>query len=783
MNFPSFRAIHSADWRPEAPEAAIARLVPKALGRALVQQMPGCQVGRTVVLSLLLASCAYRQDAARPSPTIRGEDTATPDSAYETATLPSESSSHGQELPAQDASLLHSTNLPRKRRVEMTVPDGLRRMADAETAALLQAWNGRMADELPALSSPDIQVSLEATAATQSPSSMPAPAAVLLDIDRESAGHWLQLSPWYALPVVLALGMPLVGVMGRRSPRRQPAPRRDSVVPFEDTPPPIDGQAADDAVMVIPMGMGSMARVPWSPRPDPLSRENWSIGLAVRFAPLDEKHPPFLTRANYATFVGEYARATEQLDNAAAHAPAQPPHDDGVGSASRMIEAAPVASIAQTEEAIFAGPEIRQPVISEELLLETRTFEHPECEVLLPHEEHPAPLIPRLQAILANAAPDLHVFLDLEDDLPVLATTDGQALPAELLVELESMLLEVRDDEGTKATWLLTQVLAMRMAHVARSELDALYHVSTSLVRHGTERASHEVRACWQARLMELDLALAARQSGASRLLALRNMAARHAAAIDTGDSPVLRAWIEVLLYWADCQLGDSALARFTEAAAMAKRLSDTPRKSDEGQRLLADVLRRRAGVEHGGVRARTLAEAQRLLDELFARTPTARIALAVAEIALERGRHAPSHAAGEAFSHALTHAFLAGSDPRWHAASLRLRLSIQLAYEALPDMPVQGSVALDLARKLDRLPAPPGEALGGMALAFIRQGEHGRACRLCAEAWHAGTRAPNLLETWQQASVQWARNLTSPSSRSDWHDNERLRRVATQMQ
>ena len=134
-------------------------------------------------------------------------------------------------------------------------------------------------------------------------------------------------------------------------------------------------------------------------------------------------------------------------------------------------------------------------------------------------------------------------------------------------------------------------------------------------------------------------------------------------------------------------------------------------------------------------------------------------------------------------FAHALTHAFIAGCDPRWQAASLRCRLTIQLAYEALPEMSPQGQVALDLARRLEHQPLPPGETIESMAHAFVRHGEYARACRLCARAWLAGTRLRALSAIWRQAGAAWKGQLVTERDRADWQDNERQRRIAAQWQ
>ena len=396
--------------------------------------------------------------------------------------------------------------------------------------------------------------------------------------------------------------------------------------------------------------------------------------------------------------------------------------------------------------------------------------------------DHRSSLLSHLEALAARLAPDLPLLIEAGQLFPVIEHADTATFPATLLEAWESVLLDACASDDDAARWLLTQVLALRLAYVGMPAVHVLHRTACGYARCGEACATEETKPRWQARLIELDLALAARLGGASRLIALRDMAARHATAIERGDGAVLRAWIEVLLYEAQQQTGDVA-APLADAAAAAGRLRSVAGMADEGEYLLARVLHRRAHTERGDTRLRALAEAQRLLDALFARSPSARFAMAVAEVALEHGRAGPAEAAKQAFSHALTHAFIAGCDPRRQAASLHCRLAIQLAYEALPDMGPQGSVALDLARKLERQPLPPVATIEGMTQAFVRHGEYARACRLCARAWLAGTRFRTLSALWQQAGATWRNCLASAQDQADWQENDAQRRLAARWQ
>lgn len=334
-------------------------------------------------------------------------------------------------------------------------------------------------------------------------------------------------------------------------------------------------------------------------------------------------------------------------------------------------------------------------------------------------------LVQWLETLAKIAAPGLSVPIEGPPELPVIEPVDPSPLPLPVLEAWESALLDACEAGDEEARWLLTQVLALRLAHMAVPAAHALHRTASAQAMRGEEAAPEETRAAWRARRIELDLALARRLSGASRRFALQDIALRHTVEIEHGAGAVLKAWIEVLLYGAQQQLGEVAASRLAEAAVAADRLCGMPHMADEGSYLLARVLLHRAGIERGHARAQTLAQAQQRLDTVFARVPSARVAMAVAEVALQRGREGPVQDAKACFSHALAHAFIAGCDPRWQPASLRCRLAIQLAYEALPEMSPQGHVALDLARKLERQPLPPDAAVEDMAQTFIRHGDY----------------------------------------------------------
>ena len=67
-----------------------------------------------------------------------------------------------------------------------------------------------------------------------------------------------------------------------------------------------------------------------------------------------------------------------------------------------------------------------------------------------------------------------------------------------------------------------------------------------------------------------------------------------------SGEPPLLFAWVDVLTFWAQCQYGDAALARYAEAEAICLRLSELPASADTAQRRRAEILRQRATIEEG---------------------------------------------------------------------------------------------------------------------------------------------------------------------------------------
>lgn len=438
--------------------------------------------------------------------------------------------------------------------------------------------------------------------------------------------------------------------------------------------------------------------------------------------------------------------------------------------ASVIVEKSPTAT--ETENVLAQAPPPS--------LLETQPSTSLQASVIVEDIALPT-LIDRLEQMAASGNDAFPAFfIESNARLPTIACAGHIPLYTSMLLDLEAMLRQAMVQHEPNAAWLLVQVLLMRIAQAGRTEVDSLHAQASTLAQQGMADADELELSQWEARLIDIDLAQATQQKGATRLLALRNMQTRYASAIERGEGAVLQAWVDVLLHWAQCQRGDSALGKYAEAEQVCQRLRQIPNRADDAQRLLAKVLVHRATVEQGGTRMKGLDTAQALLDELFARTPSAEVALDVAATALARGQAMLPEQAKQAYSHALMHAFLAESDPRWRADSLQCRLDIQLSYESLPEMSTQGQVALDLANRLVTLQTTPPETLNRMAQAYLRNAEFARACQLCEEACRSDAAGDALLTTWQEASKQWAASLPQPNHHAAWHESERKRRIAS---
>lgn len=390
---------------------------------------------------------------------------------------------------------------------------------------------------------------------------------------------------------------------------------------------------------------------------------------------------------------------------------------------------------------------------------EIRLQQYSESESTQVSEEHPpSALFDQLEALATREGDAMPALLiERDSDLPAVIRIGSEPVPSAALEAWEKLLRQaIPGAESLTLPWLLVAVLLLRAESASPRDADVLYAEAEQWIE--LSMAADVARsATWQARRIDVDLCRAKRQKGAARLLSLRGMPSRHAQALTRGEPPVLFAWIDVLAFWAECQFGDAALARYAEAEAICVRLCELPSSADAAQRRRAEILRQRATIEQGGARLKSLDTAQALLDLLYERVPSADNALAVAVTALARGNVLPPEQAKEAYSHALMHAFIAEAEPRLRAESLQCRLAVQWAYENLPGMPVQSDVAVSLSNRLEALRVQHPETVQRMAQIHLRNADFARAAELCENAWRNGQVTPALLATWREICRQWA--------------------------
>ncbi|MFC3650481.1 hypothetical protein ACFONN_02930 [Dyella humi] len=379
--------------------------------------------------------------------------------------------------------------------------------------------------------------------------------------------------------------------------------------------------------------------------------------------------------------------------------------------------------------------------------------------------DHPlSQLFDQLESFALHESSDIPgLLIERGSDLPEVICTTGESAPSEVLQAWESTLRQALPDaQELMLPWLLVSTLLLRADDVNNRDAEALYAEAEEWIELSMT-ADHERSATWQARGIDIDLRRAKRQKGAARLLSLRAMQSQYAPQLAQGEPPLLFAWVDVLMFWAQCQFGDAALARYAEAEAICLRLSELPTSTDAAQRCRAEILRQRATIEEGGARLNSLDTAQALVDALYERVPNADNALAIAITALARGNVLPPEQAKEVYSYALMYAFMAEGEPRLRTESLQCRLAVQWAYESLPGTGVQSNVAMNLVARLEALHVQHPDTLQRMAQTYLRSSDFAHACELCESAWRSGHATPALLATWQEACLQWETVSTLP--------------------
>jgi hypothetical protein len=355
------------------------------------------------------------------------------------------------------------------------------------------------------------------------------------------------------------------------------------------------------------------------------------------------------------------------------------------------------------------------------------------------------------------------LLIERGNTLPEVTNTTGEAVPSEMLQAWESTLRQALPDaQALTLPWLLVSTLLLRADDANNRDAEALYAEAEEWIELSMA-ADHERSATWRARQIDIDLRRTKRQKGAARLLSLRAMQSQYASQLAQGEPALLFAWIDVLMFWAQCQYGDAALARYAEAEAICLGLTELSDSADAAQRRRAEILRQRATIEEGGARLNSLDTAQALVNALYERVPSADHALAIAITALARGNVLPPEQAKEVYSNALIYAFMAEGEPRLRTASLQCRLAVQWAYENLPGMAVQSNVAINLAARLEALHVQHPDTLQRMAQTYLRSADFAHACALCENAWRNGRATPALLATWKDAYQQWEMTSAAP--------------------
>lgn len=530
------------------------------------------------------------------------------------------------------------------------------------------------------------------------------------------------------------------------------APSQDDVVPElvqknvdaesprvsdDDAPPmmpePVFTLVADGGALLEPSHLGPIpfSRLDWRYSPGKFDApEQWAVDSPVDFLPafLVAQVPQKVEVSRHE--FGESAESQESVEPLEFAESVVPVHvDDGI---AEEISIAPGDIEPALESAVDDDPLVQ-------------LFDQLELCALGESSDVPALLVER------------------DSDLPQVIRTTAEAIPQHVLQTWESTLRQaIAEAHSLRLPSLLVSTLLLRGDDANPPDAEALYEEAEEWVDLSMS-SDYERRVAWEARRLDIDLRRARRKKGASRLLWLRAMQTHYAPQLAQGEPLVLLAWIDVLMFWAQCQFGDAALTRYAEAEAVCLRAGKVAAYADAAQRRRAEVLRQRATIEQGGARLHSLDTAQTLVDGLYERDPSAANALAVAITALARGNVLPPAQAKEAYSHALMHAFMAEGDARWRQQALQCRLAVQCAYENLPGMGAQSDVAIKLAERLEAMRVKDPDTVHRMAQTYLRSADFARACELCEHAWRSGHATPALLSTWRDACRQWANVSSQP--------------------
>ena len=291
-----------------------------------------------------------------------------------------------------------------------------------------------------------------------------------------------------------------------------------------------------------------------------------------------------------------------------------------------------------------------------------------------------------------------------------------------------------------------------------RRDAEPLFDDMERETRNALDMPGSDGRSHHLAQLIRIRLARIERLSGATRLFAVRDLAAAYENDPDRDAPPVIDTLIDVQLAWASWVGANVASARLDEADRLCDQLiaggDDTIAR---GLHRRGEVWLRRAALRRPSECLPELQEAQRCLDEAHARRPDPEVALLVAQTAQRRATLLPPHDAAEACSHALVHAFLAEQHAACRVDALACRLQTQMTYEALPEHADNHDVSASLGRSLAAAGALSPEARLAVARARLLTRDAAGAATMCEALWRDGEIDRAILDLWRDACACWA--------------------------
>lgn len=310
---------------------------------------------------------------------------------------------------------------------------------------------------------------------------------------------------------------------------------------------------------------------------------------------------------------------------------------------------------------------------------------------LLARPRPPGSLIDRLHAPGIPA----RLYLSGEREHPTLRHVGDHADDVVAWEAIVRDYLHADGEEGDLARWLLPALHRAAAPLLGRQDAEARLDETLALCHAALDTVPPARRSWWRAHQLRTGLARLSRASGATRLLALRELGSDE----HDHDAPALDAWVDVHLAWAGWLVGHAAQARLGVADGVCERLGTVAPALASRRR--ADVFLQRARLAKGDARLVHLDAAHALLHSVANDSGDPSALWTLALCTHQRASLLPPDAAAEACSDALGHAFAIGQHPAWHIASLELRLAIQLTHDTLPGHGTPNDVAESLRREL----------------------------------------------------------------------------------